>query len=277
MAIYLVADIQGCYDSFIALMNKISFQPTDQLIVLGDLVNRGPKSAAVLRWMIQHQSQVKIVLGNHDLHLIAYSQGAELHHKDTIQDFFFERDAQELLGFLRKQSLVYEMDQALFVHAGFHPLWDLAEIRDRHQEVQSIIQSDEGPFLLTQLKKLDVSQYRWVESIAYFTRVRMLLPNHHYYEKYKGPINDPKLVDLELEPWFVQRARYQSNEKKVYFGHWAALGAEPTYPPYAYLDTYFCLDTGCVWGKSLIAYRLDDHQVFEQKTIEPIQTPTSHL
>jgi bis(5'-nucleosyl)-tetraphosphatase (symmetrical) len=277
MATYVVADIQGCYDSFIALLTKLSFSKNDQLIVLGDLVNRGPKSAEVLRWMINHQNQVKLVLGNHDLHLIAYAEGAELHHKDTIQDFFLKPDAMELIGFLRKQPLFYEAHDAFFVHAGLHPCWDLVEIRERNQEAQTVIQSAQGPKLLAALKKLDVSEHRWVESIAYFTRVRMLHPNHHYYEKYKGPINDIKHLELDIEPWFVQRARQQSHSPKVFFGHWAALGSEPSHPPYSYLDTYFCLDTGCVWGKSLMAMRLDDFRVFEQKTVEPIQTPASHF
>ncbi len=264
MATYFVGDIQGCYESFMALLQEIQWSDQDRLWILGDLVNRGPASDLVLKWVLENQKQVQMILGNHDLYLLGYEGKGTLYYKDTIHDFFEKENAYEYTAFLRKQPLVYQsQDQHhpfLLVHAGFHPTWSVDEILDRAKEAEQVIQSKNGLQMLADLKNRNFSE-RWVESVTFFTRVRMLKPNLEIFEKYKGP---PSQADqtLGLEPWFVQRRRLQPNDPHhVYFGHWAALGLILD-PP------YYCLDTGCIWGRTLTALRLEDHRIFQVQSVE---------
>ena len=126
MATYAVGDIQGCFSSFSDLLGEIGFSPArDQLWLVGDLINRGPDSLAVLRWARQHEAVLRVVLGNHDLHALAVAEGfVEAHRSDTLGPLLAEPDRDELLTWLRHQSLAYGEDEYLMIHAGLLPQWE---------------------------------------------------------------------------------------------------------------------------------------------------------
>lgn len=265
MADYVIGDIQGCYDPFMRLLELIQFDPkADRLWLVGDLVNRGPDSLAVLRFVHQLPTPPIITLGNHDLYLLnrLFVESTWQNGDDTIKEVLSAPDALVLGHWLRQQPLIYH-DQDLGVvmtHAGIAPLWNLPQAKTYANEVEIRLRSTDFIELLTHIfgnhpiKWSDTLQgvERWRCIINYFTRMRFCDEEGGLFLSYKGTLQE---APLHLIPWYAHPSRQPMSETLV-FGHWAALGTICPAP------NLYALDTGCVWGNALTALRLQDRQLF---------------
>jgi bis(5'-nucleosyl)-tetraphosphatase (symmetrical) len=256
MAIYAVGDIQGCFDELEALLDKIAFDPRhDTLWCAGDLVNRGHKSLETLRFL--HHINAVTVLGNHDLHLLASAHIPRYRkHKDTLHQVIRASDGPKLLDWLRHQPLMHHDLQTGYslIHAGLPPQWGLDTARRCAAEVNSVLRSSRYVEFLGELYGNHPNV--WSESLSgldrlrfitnCFTRLRYCDTNGHLALEQKGPPGDQP---RHLRPWFEWPHR-KSRDMNIVFGHWSTLGAYEAAGLHG-------LDTGCLWGGSLTALRLD--------------------
>lgn len=252
------------------LLSLIDFTPThDRLWLVGDLVNRGPRSLDVLRWAREHDGEITCVLGNHDLHLLARAAGAEPAKKrDTLDAILRAPDCDQLIDWLRARPLLHADDHHVLVHAGLHPRWTVPEARTLAAELERELR---GPGWRAFLAQLHASGGgapprwdprlgggdRWRALLAYFVRVRMCRADGRVDPHFDGP---PAEAPAPLVPWFDLPDLAWATHTAV-FGHWSALGL-------AIGPHHVALDTGCVWGRSLTAIRLDDRMVFQVKAVE---------
>ena len=257
MAVYAIGDLQGCCDEFRALLDRLRFEPArDRLWLTGDLVNRGPASLATLRAVRALGAAVSVVLGNHDLHLLAAAlEPKRLRRSDTLDEVLAAPDRDELLGWLTRLPLVHH-DPALgwsMVHAGLPPDWDVATALACGAEVSAALAADpRGFFAAMYGDRPD----RWSADLAgvdrlrftvnCLTRLRFLTEDGRLLLQYKGPLDG---APAGARPWFRVPGR-RSAGQRIVFGHWSALG-------YCESDGVVSLDTGCVWGGALTAIRLD--------------------
>jgi bis(5'-nucleosyl)-tetraphosphatase (symmetrical) len=260
MAVYAIGDIQGCDDEFAQLLATIDFSPSrDTLWLVGDLVNRGPRSLEVLQRVKALGSAAITVLGNHDLHLLALALSPQepVKAKDTLQQVLGAPDRDELIEWLRHQSMLHH-DAKLgytMVHAGLPPQWDLATAQACARELEAALRDKRRS------RELFTHMYgdkpdRWSDDLRgtdrlrfitnCFTRLRYCHADGRLELKFKGEVKDaPK----DLQPWFKIPDR-RSRDTRIIFGHWSALG-------YHDADGVLGIDTGCVWGEKLCAVRLD--------------------
>jgi bis(5'-nucleosyl)-tetraphosphatase (symmetrical) len=266
VATYAIGDIQGCMSSLERLLALISFSPTsDRLWLVGDLVNRGPRSVDVLRWARDLGDVVTCVLGNHDLHLLARHAGAAPEkRRDTIDDVLYARDAERLVDWLRTRPLMHVEGKLALVHAGLHPAWTIADARARAAEIERELQAPTWRAFLAQLSgpapRWDTrlgGGDRWRSILAYLARARCLKSDGRVEPDFDGPPADAPAGSV---PWFSYPSPAWATHTVV-FGHWSALGLSIG-------AHHIGLDTGCVWGKSLTAIRLDDRMVFQAKAVE---------
>lgn len=262
MATYAIGDIQGCHTSLQQLLRKIQFDPSvDRLWLVGDLVNRGPGSLAVLRWAKTFEHSVITVLGNHDLHaLVVYEGFAMVHRLDTLDELLTAPDAPSLFDWLRRQRLAYAQDDFLLVHAGLLPQWNSEQAMQLAGEVESALSSPNYREFLRQMYgdqpnswNDDLSGMDRLRTITNaLTRLRVCTPDGEMEFKFKGkPVDAPP----GYQPWFDLPAR-ASTDSTIIFGHWSALGL-------MLKNNVIALDTGCLWGGSLTALRLEDRQLFQ--------------
>jgi bis(5'-nucleosyl)-tetraphosphatase (symmetrical) len=262
MSTYAIGDIQGCFTPLQKLLDKIHFDPAqDKLWLTGDLVNRGPESLQALRFIKNLGKSAQIVLGNHDLHLLAMSY--EMHpgwREDTVAEILNAPDRKELMDWLRHQPLLHHDEKLGFtmVHAGLASSWDLQTARELAHEVEKVLQSENAKDFFQhmygnlpdqwdpQLKSFD--RLRCITN--FFTRARFCHADGRLELESKGKINSS-----DLTPWFNVSPRANEN-LKIIFGHWAALGGVTNVP------NAIALDTGCVWGFCLTAMRLEDGERF---------------
>ncbi len=262
MATYAIGDIQGCHTSLQHLLTKIQFDPAvDKLWLVGDLVNRGPDSLAVLRWAKAHQDSVIAVLGNHDLHaLVVYEGMVAAHRMDTLDALLAAPDAPSLFEWLRWQRLAYAHDDYLLAHAGLLPQWTAVKTLALAGEVEQVLRSEH---YLDFLRHMYGNQPNsWHDDLSGFdrlrvitnslTRLRICTADGEMEFKFKGKLAD---VPQGYHAWFDLPAR-ASRDSTVIFGHWSALGL-------MLKERVIALDTGCLWGGSLTALRLQDRQVFQ--------------
>jgi bis(5'-nucleosyl)-tetraphosphatase (symmetrical) len=255
MTTYAIGDIQGCYHAFQALLAKIQFNPKlDQLWLVGDLVNRGSGSLEVLRWCYAHRDNLKVVLGNHDLHALVVANGIVRAHKsDTLAALLAAEDCAVLLNWLRHQPLIYQEDNFLMVHAGLLPQWTAADAVGYGAEVAAALQGGAYlEFLATMYGNLP---NRWSDSLSgadrlrvltnAMTRLRVCTEQGEMEFSYNGGLSD---VPDGLMPWFEVPTR-ATKEVQVVFGHWSALGLQQRKNIYA-------LDSGCLWGGQLTAMNI---------------------
>lgn len=264
MATYAIGDIQGCFTAFSCLLKEAAFDPTrDTVWIAGDLVNRGPDSLSTLRFIKNLGDSAKVVLGNHDLHLLAVAYGIKsASPSDTLDEILNADDADELLTWLRHQSLLYycpERNYAL-VHAGLAPQWSIEQALSLSQEVETVLQGPDFKGYLTNMygDKPD----HWQDNLTgwprlrvitnYLTRMRLCDANDHLDLQHKSGLQN--LRD-GFKPWFAHSHR-KTRHINILFGHWAALEGESNE------DRVFALDTGCVWGRRLTMMRLEDHRLF---------------
>lgn len=254
MASYLIGDVQGCYYSLQNLLKKIRFKPgRDHLYFTGDLINRGVHSLKVLQWVYENKNSITTVLGNHDLHLLAVSQGVRRKQKnDTIDDILSYTKKDKLLNWLLKRPLMYENKDFILVHAGLHPLWSLKQSRIYAREIEKRLRSSKSKLFLKNLfQEKPVSSWSEAKNqrkklrfiVDCMTRMRVLDDELSLNLKFKG---DSHNLPTGTYPWFVL---FNKIKRRVFFGHWAALGFYES-------KKVVGLDSGCVWGGRLTAYDL---------------------
>lgn len=266
MADYAIGDVQGCFDALQRLLSHIHFnEHRDRLWFVGDLVNRGPESLAVLRFIKNLPLAPRITLGNHDLHLLGRlfcSHSSKVNEDDTLDGILNAPDAEELGHWLRKQSiLVY--DKALNIvmcHAGIAPVWNLTQACAYASELEHVLASDNYAMFLSCM--YGNTPNHWMPELSgmerlriicnYFTRMRFCDVRANLIMNYKGTVDQ---APAGLYPWFAVPNRI-AIESEIIFGHWAALQGKCFNP------RIHALDTGCLWGGQLTALRLQDQQIF---------------
>ncbi len=266
MPTYAIGDIQGCDDELGELLSRLRFKPDrDRLWLVGDLVNRGPKSLATLRRIRALGDNAVVVLGNHDLHLLAVarSRSARLRSGDTLDDVLKAPDREPLLDWLQSRPLLHHDPRmgaggCTMIHAGLPPQWDLAAAQSAAREVEQALARDpEGLFANMYGNRPD----KWSEDLAGYPRLRFIV-NCLTRLRYCAPDGriDLKVKDgldnapPPLLPWFRVPGRRTRNTRIV-CGHWSALGL---YLSGAQAENVASIDTGCVWGGSLCALRIDE-------------------
>ena len=256
MATYAIGDLQGCYSGFIALLEKISFNPAhDNLVLLGDIINRGPDSLRTLKLVYELRNSVSVILGNHDLNTMAVLAGhREIKPKDTIETLIKSTTGIELLHWLRSQPLLHVNEEYVFCHAGIYPYWSLSDAQERAKEVEVVLQ---GPNYKKLLKRMyGPKPNKWSDDLEGWKRLRFILNTftRMRYITRKGKLDHehsgkPGSQTKNLIPWFElpERVKYS---KTTIIGHWSTLGLYNN-------DNVICLDTGCVWGGRLTAIELN--------------------
>ncbi len=262
MAVWAIGDIQGCYGSFMKLMKKIAFDPaTDKLWVAGDLVNRGEGSLETLEYLYRNRDSVEIILGNHDITLIAAYYGFKKSNP-TIDPILNSPNAKLLIDWLRGQKLLH-VDYNLgycMSHAGISPEFDLGMAIRYAERVEKHLQSDDVAVWLEKMFKSGVNRFdkdsssldidRYIMSA--FTRMRYCYVDHRLEFDQKGaPTNASR--EKGLKPWFECEDRKEIH-LKIIFGHWSTLG-------YLNNENVLSLDTGCLWGGTLTAARIDTDEI----------------
>ena len=257
MATYAVGDVQGCFDELEALLQRIRFSSSDRLWFVGDLVNRGPKSLDVLRFVRGLGPRAVTVLGNHDLHLIAQFEGVERARKDdTFRDVLDASDASELVAWLRQQPMMHAEGAYAMVHAGLLPQWTLERARSLGREVERALQAPNYRDFLEHMygSKPD----RWDDALAGWDRLRVIV-NAMTRMRFCDRGGRMDLQGKGTEPakgylrWYETRPK---EARTLVFGHWSQLGLvrEPA---------VVGLDSGCVWGGGLSAFRLEDRTLYQ--------------
>lgn len=264
MSTWIIGDLQGCAASFGALRKKIAFDPSrDVLHLVGDLVNRGPASLDTLRWVFEHRHCVHTVLGNHDLHLLWCALGSGTPHgRDTLLDILHAPDADELIDWLRTQPLLRVLEDAVIVHAGIHPTWRIASALEKATAAQRQLQSTHAGDFLDRMRAQNPqnqSEAEIFQDLDILTRMRTLYrADLSLNTRYAGTLEN---IPSDAVPWFQVPSQHP-RPLPIFFGHWAALGVHQ-HPP------YHALDSGCVWGNSLTAWRLEDGTIVQQPAIDP--------
>lgn len=262
MATYAIGDIQGCFNELMQLLDQVQFSDADQLWIAGDLVNRGPDSLATLRFLKSLGPRARIVLGNHDLHLLAVHYGkTHLRRGDTLDAILAAPDREELMHWLRHQPLLIADRESgyVMVHAGIPPKWSLKKALKRAAEVEQVLQGPDAETYFSHMYGNEPG--RWDKTLRgwdrlrvitnYFTRMRFCDAEGRLDFKAKGGLDTQPEGYL---PWFHQPRK--ANKHTILFGHWAALEG------YAEADNVIALDTGCIWGNQLTAFRLEDRALF---------------
>jgi len=263
LSTYAVGDIQGCFATLMKLLEGIRFDPeSDRLWLVGDLVNRGPRSLEVLRWARALDRRVTLVLGNHDFHLLARAYGAAgPKRRDTLDAVLGAPDRDELVEWLRRRPLLHREGGYVLVHAGLLPEWTPAKAERLAREVQKGFAEPRFQSLLRRMG--GDAPRRWRDSLSgiarfrvivnAFTRLRTCHADGRMCLEFSGP---PGEAPPGCLPWFAQPGR-RSHKTTVIFGHWAALG-------FHLAPGVIGLDSGCVWGGRLTAVRLEDGAVFQE-------------
>jgi bis(5'-nucleosyl)-tetraphosphatase (symmetrical) len=267
VAIYAIGDIQGCFRELQELLRHIRFQRgKDQLWLVGDLVNRGPESLAVLRFVSELGRDARVVLGNHDLNLIAIAEGVrEMRPGDTIQEILDAPDGGELIDWLAERPLLLREPGIPYtmVHAGLAPPWDIEQAALLAREVEAALAGTDRAGFLAHM--YGDQPDRWNEKLANRERLRFItnaLTRIRYVDSdgrlEMGESGPPGSQPDALAPWFASMQR-RSHGEPIIFGHWATLQLTQKVDP---VHRVFHLDTGCVWGGRLTALRLDDERYF---------------
>ncbi len=271
MSTYAIGDLQGCHASLQALLDKIGFVSTqDRLWFVGDLVNRGPESLACLRFVSSLGDRATVVLGNHDLHLLAVAEGvSKLGRRDTLQPILDAPDRADLLNWLSRQKLLHVEGSYLMVHAGLLPQWGLTKAIALAGEIETLIRSPNRRAFLKDMYGNEPS--RWNEALTgkarhrlvanVLTRMRILNDNNELDLEFKGELD---AIPSAMVPWFAKRHASLA-DKTILAGHWSALGLHV-------LPNFIGLDTGCAWGRQLTAFRLEDRAIFQVECAAPDRT-----
>ena len=263
MSTWVVGDVQGCLQPLSNLLERVNFDwEKDWLWSTGDIVNRGPDCLGTLRFFYAHRSRIRLVLGNHDLHLLAVAAGARKPGRsDTLGAILDAPDRSELLAWLQLQPLLHREHGFTLVHAGIAPPWSIDEAADRAQEVENTLRGPDSRAFFDAMYGNEPDL--WCDELQgmarlrvitnYFTRMRFCTAEGRLDLSSKGPITAPggaAATNEALKPWFFHEHRRAANDK-ILFGHWAALEGVTGDP------NALALDTGCVWGNAMTLYCLE--------------------
>lgn len=268
---YAIGDVQGCFDDLLRLLDKLDFDPdVDRLWFTGDLVNKGPNSLELLRFVRGIGTAAISVLGNHDLHLLAVAAGAvKIRKKDTIAEILDAPDCEELLFWLRHQPVLHHNETLGFtmIHAGLPPQWDLQKARQCARELETVLQNFGYEDLFLNLQ--GEGPLRWREDLDGWERLRFIT---NCFTQLRWCDNSGR-IDLEGDrrmastkkkrsrPWFHIPHRY-SKPLRIIFGHWAKLVVAPAAKG---VTGVIPLDTGCANGGRFTAFRLEDWRYIRLK------------
>ena len=258
MSTYVVGDIQGCLQPLKCLLRKVDFRPDrDMLWSVGDIVNRGPRCLKTLRFLHAMRDNLVLVLGSHDLHLLAVAAGVRpANRSDTLDKILKAPDRDSLLTWLLYRPLIHHQHGYTMVHAGIPPQWSVADAMARAAEVEAVLRS---PACLEFFKQMYGNQpLLWSDELTGMTRLRVIT-NYLTRMRYctsqgvldlesKGP--SPNAGKQKVSAWFSHPHRKTAWDR-ILFGHWASIAGQ-TDNPYA-----IGLDTGCVWGGSLSLFELE--------------------
>lgn len=258
MSIYAIGDVQGCYKSLRKLIKSTGFKPeNDQLWFCGDLVNRGPQSADVLRYIMDLGDSAKCVLGNHDLNLLAVAYGKrESKISDTLEDILNASDSKEMLKWLRHRPLFHRSKEhrACMVHAGIHPTWSISKTKKLAKEVQLILRKGDYQTFLEKMYG-NYPAY-WDQELEGWDRLRFItnVMTRMRYLDSSGALDldikcTPGKQPTGYHPWYSIEAK-RRKPWRVFYGHWSTLGLH-------WQNNAICLDSGCLWGGKLTAARID--------------------
>ena len=269
MSLYAIGDIQGCHAEFCHLLELVGFSARDdRLWLVGDLVNRGPDSLAVLREVKALGDAAVTVLGNHDLHLLTVAAGyTKSHRQDTIAPILAAPDRDELLHWLARRPLVRVEGDLLLVHAGLPPAWTAAAAVALSVEVETMLASDAADSFLRELYGDEPRQ--WRDDLAGFDRLRAIVnactrmrfctaDGVMDFKEKRGPHMAPP----GFRPWFEHEHR-ASAPATIVCGHWSTLELKLA-------PNLLMLDSGCLWGGPLTAVRLDDRRVYQVPGRAPV-------
>lgn len=279
MATYIIGDLHGCFDEFQAILKQADFDPQfDELWLTGDLIARGDKSLECLRFVKNLGKRATVVLGNHDLHLLATLEGIKaVKEKDKVGAILDAEDRVELQNWLRNRPLiaVHPTHNFVLVHAGLSPEWDWATAQACAKETEAVLQSECYRDLLTGMYGNSPDRWsenlsgmaRWRYTINVCTRMRFCYHDKRLDFDCKLPVNE---APEELKPWF-ECDNSMFAQRPIIFGHWASLIGYPT------PSTVYALDTGCVWGNHLTMIRWEDKKIFTQERIKNNQLNNTSL
>ena len=250
MATYAIGDVQGCYDELQALLERVGFNRTrDRLWFVGDLVNRGPKSLQVLRFVKELGDRAVVVLGNHDLHLLTQHEGLE-RKDDTFDDVLGAPDARELVHWVRTRPMMHAEGNFAMVHAGLLPQWTIEKSLLLAGEVEHALRAPNYRDFLANM--YGGKPERWDDALAGWDRLRVIV-NAMTRMRFCTPDGAMEFRSDGVKPPAGYMAWYEARRdaRAIVFGHWSARGLVLN-------ERIAALDTGCVWGGSLTALRLED-------------------
>lgn len=266
---YVIGDVQGCFEALKALLKEIRFDPDqDFLWFAGDLVARGENSVGALRFVkkLVDQGVAATVLGNHDLTLLAGARGLKaLKDKDNTRDVIDAIDSDDLIDWLRKQPLcLCPNDQTVLTHAGIPHIWSVEQTKRLASEVEAVLGHEDFAVLDEFLKQMYGQEPTlWSEDLTgaarlrcivnYLTRMRLTNVEGRLEFSFKDALDEP--MPEGYQPWF-QYDSTAAQTHRIIFGHWAALQGKTI------SSRIQNIDGGCVWGNQLMAYRLEDEEIF---------------
>ena len=266
MSTYVVGDIQGCLQPLKCLLKEVAFDPKkDVLWSVGDVVNRGPKCLKTLRFLYNMRKSLVMVLGNHDLHLLAVAAGVRAPARsDTLDKILAAPDREELLSWLIRQPLIHHEHEHTMVHAGIPPQWSVKQAMKRAREVEKVLQSPDCVAFFRAMYgnepavwSNDLQGMERLRVITnYLTRMRYCTKDGVLDLESKGTSPQPGAPNLgsqKVSAWFSHPKRKTADDK-ILFGHWASLEGVTDSP------NAIGLDTGCVWGGTLSLYELESGQ-----------------
>jgi bis(5'-nucleosyl)-tetraphosphatase (symmetrical) len=257
MATYAIGDVQGCFDELARLLAETGFdRRRDRLWLVGDLVNRGPKSLEVLRFVRDLGERAVTVLGNHDLHLVSQHEGLErARSDDSFADVLGAHDAAELVAWLRSRPMMHVEGDYAMVHAGLLPAWSIDRALLLAREVESALRAPDYRAFLANM--YGSTPEAWSEALTGWDRLRVIVNamTRLRFCTREGRM-DFRAKGAEAPPGYLPWYELRSDAQRIVSGHWSALGLKLTAGVAA-------IDTGCVWGGRLSALRLEDGALFQ--------------
>jgi len=261
MADYIVGDVQGCITSLKNLLAKINFSfDSDRLFLLGDVVNRGENNLETMKFILSNQNNFEMVLGNHDIHLLAcHFDPKKIKKSDNFDDILDSNLREKIIEYLLSRSLALKLDQSILVHAGVPPIWSKKDVFYYSDFVKSNMQSSDSEQFINSIYSNKPNKFKdslsMIEKSTYtinaLTRMRFCSKHGEIEYKTKGNFDQNP---SGYKAWFLHKNKELDNVD-IFFGHWSTL--KDFNQPKKYH-----LDTGCVWGNKLTAIRFEDKQIF---------------